>query len=252
LFCINAANVTKDVSWIRSQQIPGVEINDASERMGMIALQGPLSAKVLTKLKVDLRGVERFMTREIRLGEISFLLSRTGYTGEDGFEFFVPWDQTKALWEKLFETGQEFGMAPIGLGARDTLRLEMGYVLYGHELNEAISPLEAGLNWVIAWEKGDFIGRQALVEQRERGISRKLVGLKMEENGIPREGMAIHGGGHEIGRVCSGTMSPVLKQGIATALVEKKLIPASGEIFVDIRGKMKKAKIIRAPFIHKN
>lgn len=251
LLCINAANVEKDVAWIRSQKISGVEIRDASEETGMIALQGPLSKKVAEKLGIHVEGVERFAIHESQLGEISFLLSRTGYTGEDGFEFFVPWRQTLALWEKLFSAGQEFGIAPVGLGARDTLRLEMGYVLYGHELNEQISPLEAGLNWVIHLEGMDFIGKQALVKQKERGISRKLIGLKMEENGIPREGMSLSDGHQEIGRVLSGTMSPNLKQGIATALVEKKLIPASGEIFVDIRGKMKKAKIVKPPFIQR-
>jgi aminomethyltransferase len=252
LLCINASNIEKDVAWIRSQEIPGVEIKDASDETGMIALQGPLASQVLEKLKVDIKGVERFATREIQLGEISFLLSRTGYTGEEGYEFFVPWGQTLALWEKLFSAGEEYGTQPVGLGARDTLRLEMGYVLYGHELNETISPLEAGLNWVIDWEGEDFIGKAALLQQRDQGISRKLIGLVMEESGIPREGMALHAGDQVLGRVVSGTMSPNLKQGIATALVEKKLIPASGEIFVDIRGKMKKAKIAKPPFIQRS
>ena len=252
LLCINAANVEKDVAWIRSQKIQGVEIHDATEETGMIALQGPLSAKVLKKLSIDVENMARFAIHEIRLGEISVLLSRTGYTGEDGFEFFVPWDQTLELWEKVFSAGKEFGIAPVGLGARDTLRLEMGYVLYGHELNEEISPLEAGLNWVIAWEKGDFIGREALVKQREQGISRKLIGLLMEDQGIPREGMTIKANDRVIGQVRSGTMSPNLKRGIATALAEKKFLPESGEIFVDIRGKMKKSKMIRTPFIQRN
>jgi aminomethyltransferase len=251
LLCINAANVEKDVAWICSQKIPGVEIQDATAETGMIALQGPLSAKVLKKLGVDVEGVARFTIHERKLGEIFFLLSRTGYTGEDGFEFFAPWGQTLELWEKLVSAGQEFGIAPVGLGARDTLRLEMGYVLYGHELNEGISPLEAGLGWVIPLGAKDFIGKSELVKQKAQGITRQLIGLKMEESGIPREGMSLNNGHQELGRILSGTMSPTLKQGIATALVEKNLIPRSGEIFVDIRGKMKKAKIVKPPFIHR-
>lgn len=251
LLCINAANIEKDISWIRSQKIPEVEIFDACADTGMIALQGPKSSSVLKKLGIHSEKLERFATRDIRMEGVSFLLSRTGYTGEDGFEFFVPWDQTASLWEKLFQAGGEFGVRPVGLGARDTLRLEMGYVLFGHELSENISPLEAGLNWVIGWKGDDFIGKEALLRQKEKGITRKLIGLTMEEAGIPREGMEIFFQGAILGKIVSGTMSPTLKKGIATALAETKRLPPNGEIYIDIRGKMKKAKIVKPPFIQR-
>jgi len=153
------------------------------------------------------------------------------------------------LWNALMTVGQSLGLVPVGLAARDTLRLEMGYVLYGHELNLEISPWEAGLAWVIKMDGDDFVGREALAQQKAAGISRKISGILMEDPGIPREGMSVFAGDRGIGKVVSGTMSPMLKKGIATALLDSDGIPASGEIFVDIRGKMKKSKLHKPPFI---
>lgn len=252
MFCVNADNIGKDYAWIQSQPHPSVQMEDRSEKLGMLALQGPTSAKVLQKLGFDLNGVERFGTMETKLADVPVLLSRTGYTGEDGCELFVESTQLVELWEALMAAGQGEGLIPIGLGARDTLRLEMGYILYGHELNEEINPLEAGLSWVIKLEGGDFIGKEALIQFKKEGLRRKLIGLVMEDPGVPREGMDLClANGEGVGKVLSGSSSPTLKKGIATALIETQALPPNGEIFVDIRGKMKKAKIQRPPFIEK-
>ncbi len=251
MFCVNAANARKDLHWIKSKVPKGVELQDRSDEMGMVALQGPKSFQILKKLGFDLGSLERFQFRETQLDRIEVMLSRTGYTGEDGCEIFLANQDLPALWENLLAAGRPLGLVPVGLGARDTLRLEMGYALYGHELNETISPLEAGLGWVIKFQAGDFLGRDALLSLKAKGIPRQLVGVLMAEPGIPREGMEVFRGDRPIGGVRSGTMSPSLKKGIATALVEKAGIPADGDISVDIRGKMKKAKITKMPFIKK-
>jgi len=252
MLCVNAANVEKDFQWILSQKKGELEINNQSESIGMIALQGPKSASVLQGLGIELKQVSRFETAKISLAGAPALLSRTGYTGEDGCEFFMESEYLANIWETLWKAGQDQGLKAVGLGARDTLRLEMGYVLYGHELNDNISPWEAGLSWVLKIAGNDFIGREAIVRAKEAGISREVLGLVMGEAGIPRQGMKVLAGGRAIGEVCSGTQSPSLKKGIATALLEKAFIPADGEISIDIRGKMKKAKIVKPPFIIKN
>jgi aminomethyltransferase len=249
MLCVNAANIEKDLRWIQSKSIPGASLEDRSDAMGMLALQGPRSPQVLKKLGVDLEKMKRFETAECVLQDVPVLLSRTGYTGEAGCEMFVANAHLIKLWEALLKAGEGEGIMPVGLGARDTLRLEMGYVLYGHELSEEIHPLEAGLSWVIKLDQGDFVGRDALIRVKEAGVKRKVVGLVMEEPGIPRDGMPVLSQDRVIGGVLSGTQSPTLKQGIATALLDKDRIPSDGAIFIDIRGKMKKAKIRRFPLV---
>lgn len=251
MLCVNAANTDKDFSWIRSRAPAGVELKDASATLGMIALQGPKSPKVLSRMGFDLSQLPRFHFAETDLAGVSLTVSRTGYTGEDGCEFFLPAGRLLDFWEALSAAGRDEGIQAVGLGARDTLRLEMGYALYGHEINESIQPLEAGLSWVVAWEKGDFVGREALRRRKEEGPVRKMVGLMMEEPGIPRSDLEVIHKGKAVGKVLSGTFSPTLEKGIATALVAAEAAVPGGEIFVDIRGKMKKAKIVKLPFLQK-
>ncbi|MFO1464597.1 MAG: glycine cleavage system aminomethyltransferase GcvT [bacterium] len=251
MLCVNAANTDKDRDWLQARLRPGVRLQDRSPELEMIALQGPQSAAVLRKLGFELDSLQRFQCREVEISGAKVLLARTGYTGEAGCELFLENRDILSLWEALLAAGAEFGIRPIGLGARDTLRLEVGYPLYGHELSDAISPLEAGLAWVIKMGKGDFIGREALLEVQESGPTRELRGLIMAEPGIPRDGYEVLSGGEVLGRVCSGTFSPSLQVGIATALLRRGSGAPGGEIFIDIRGKMKKAKITKLPFFSK-
>ncbi|MCE9624767.1 MAG: glycine cleavage system aminomethyltransferase GcvT [Deltaproteobacteria bacterium] len=249
MLCVNAANIDKDREWLKGHLSGRVTLDDRSPEMGMIALQGPKSAEVLARLGFKLDSLKRFQCVEAALGGVKGLVARTGYTGEEGCEVFLSGKDLLSLWEVFLKAGDNSGIRPIGLGARDTLRLEMGYPLYGHELSDEINPLEAGLSWVVKLEKGDFIGREALVKIKEQGPMRRLVGLVMEEPGIPREGFAVMRGAETIGKTCSGTFSPTLQVGIATALVSPSSGAESGENFIDIRGKMKKAKITKLPFI---
>ncbi len=252
LVCVNASNADKDRDWLAAHLSKDARLQDRSPEQGMVALQGPRSATVLQKLGFDLASLKRFQCTETKVAGVPVILARTGYTGEEGCEFFVENRDLEKLWEALLAAGKEEGIRPIGLGARDTLRLEMAYPLYGHELSDSINPLEAGLGWVIKMGKGDFLGREALLKSQERGLPRELKGLVMLEAGIPREGYAVMAGQETIGKVCSGTFSPSLQVGIATALLKRGSVENGGEIFIDIRGKMKKAKIIKPPFLAKN
>lgn len=254
LLCVNAANIENDWQWLQKQseraEFSQVKLNNASEQTAMYALQGPSSFQVMKALDFDLETLPRFSTMETKIAGVSVLLSRTGYTGEEGCEFFCDSQNALALWEALFEAAEPYGGVPVGLGARDTLRLEMGYVLYGHELSPTISPWEANLAWVIRMDKGEFLGKATLEQQKSDGLARKLVALQMGEAGIPREGMEVFLGEESVGQVVSGTMSPTLKKGIATALIQREAA-ARDEFFIDIRGKMKKSKRVKLPFIKK-
>jgi len=249
MLCVNAANIQKDFAWLRARLPQGLSMEDRSDEMGMIALQGPASERVLAAMDFDLESLQRFQFSFPRLAENPVMLSRTGYTGEEGCEIFLPNESLPAVWEALLRAGAPHGIVPIGLGARDTLRLEMAYPLYGHELNDEINPFEAGLAWVVKMEKGDFVGRPALQKIQAAGVARRRVGLAMLDPGIPREGLRVILQDRPVGVVCSGTFSPTLKVGIATALIDRTANPDSGEILIDIRGKLKKAKIVQLPFI---
>ncbi|MDX1387090.1 MAG: glycine cleavage system aminomethyltransferase GcvT [bacterium] len=251
LLCVNAGNAQRDWEWIESHVPEGVRVRNATESTGMIALQGPRSVELLSRLKIDLLALKKFSTLRVKIENTECLLSRTGYTGEEGCEFFLPAEHSQDLWETLLKNGADLGCVPVGLGARDTLRLEMGYVLYGHELNEQINPLEAGLSWVVKFSKRDFFGKEALLQVKEEGLKRKITGVLMEERGIPREGMALIQGTEKIGELVSGTLSPSLHRVVGTALVDLPFLEQPGQIFVDIRGKMKKAKFTKPPFIQR-
>lgn len=177
------------------------------------------------------------------------IVSRTGYTGEDGFELYLPAAHAVDVWQQLMAAGQAHGLQPIGLGARDTLRLEKGYALYGHELSQQISPLEAGLAWITKLDTDDFVGKAALVAQKAGGVPRRRVGLVMQERGIPREGYPVYQAGEEVGVVTSGTMSPSLKVGIALALVAPGAAAVDSELEVAVRNRRMKAKVVRPPFV---
>ncbi len=256
LFCVNAANTDKDFAWMQQVHaesgIAGATLTNRSSEFAQLALQGPRAEAILARLtSVPLAGIAYYHFGEGEVAGVPALVSRTGYTGEDGFELYFPATAAVDLWNRLLEAGQTDGLVPVGLGARDTLRLEKGYALYGHELSPAITPLEAGLGWIVKLEKGDFIGRDALVNQKAAGIPRKLVGLVMAERGIPREGYPVYAGDVLVGAVTSGTMSPSLKNGIALALIESSCAVSGSELLVGIRDRKLRAKIVKPPFVKK-
>lgn len=256
LFCVNAANVDKDFAWMQQVQadsgLAGANLSNRSDEFAQLALQGPKAEAILGQLSgVPLSAIRYYHFGAGKVDGVPALISRTGYTGEDGFELYVPAAAAVNLWLQLLEVGKDDGLVPVGLGARDTLRLEKGYALYGHELSPAITPLEAGLGWIVKLEKGDFVGRDALMRQKAAGLPRRLVGLVMEERGIPREDYPVFAGERQVGQITSGTMSPSLKNGIALALVESACAVLNAELLVGIRDRKLKVKIVKPPFIKK-
>lgn len=251
---VNAGNLDKDFQWMKSHISNfNVQIVDKSAEIGLLALQGPLASDVLqglTSLDWDALGYYRF--QEGQVGGFTVVISRTGYTGEDGFEFYAKANDLQGLWELLLEAGKDKGITPCGLGCRDTLRLEARLPLYGHELTDQISPLEAGLGMFVKLDKGDFVGRESLARQKETGVPRKLVGLQLLDRGIPRAGYPVFSsdaaGGQEIGFVTSGTMSPTLKLPIGLALIDRAFGELDTLLAVEIRGKRIPAQVIRTPF----
>ncbi len=242
---MNASNREKIVNWMSKHKPARVEMDDASLRTSLIAIQGPKAQEILQKhVDIDLEKVPYYGFLEGKVDGLAGIISRTGYTGEDGFELYLPWNEAAGVWRALVQQAE-----PIGLGARDTLRLESGYALYGHELSENITPLDASLGWVTKLDKGDFIGREAIKAYKEKGVERCLVGLEMEGRAIPREGYPLHAGGKQVGVVTSGTFSPSLKRGIALGSVETALRAVGTEIEVEIRGRNERAKVTRLPFV---
>jgi aminomethyltransferase len=253
LICVNASNTEKDFEWIRRHSPKGVSVEDESSQWVQIAIQGRHAQEILQKLtETPLGDIKYYWFREGRvLGEPS-IIARTGYTGEDGFEIYVPWHKGAKIWNACLETGQPFGIKPCGLGARDTLRTEMKYALYGHEIDKDLNPLEAGLGWVVKLDKPDFTGKAALVALKEAGLKRKLVGLKSLGRAIPRQGYTIESGGREVGVVTSGTMSPSLKIGIAIAYVENALSDIGTKLDVVIRDQRVPHEIVETPFYRRS
>jgi aminomethyltransferase len=257
LFVSNAANREKDYNWlVENSRSFNVKIAEISDNVAMLSVQGPNAEKTLQKLSTeDLSKIERFKGSTSRLANIDVFISRTGYTGEDGFEIFV-WDaplnkpnNAIKLWNAILETGKNFEIEPCGLGARDTLRLEAGMCLYGNDIDEGTTPLEAALSFVVKLQKENFIGKEALLKQKTEGIKRKRVGLLMLEQGIPRPKFEVcNDKGEKIGHVTSGTFSPLLKRGIGMAYVDISNAQEGNIVNVKIRGKMAKAKIVAFPF----
>ena len=251
LLVVNASNIEKDWKWITSHNTMGAEMKDLSSEYSLLAIQGPKAVEAMQSLTdVDLAGI-KFYHFEVGpfAGIEHVIISATGYTGSGGFEIYCKNEEVKQVWDKVLEAGADFGIKPIGLAARDTLRLEKGYCLYGNDINDTTSPLEAGLGWVTKFTK-DFINSENLKTQKENGVTRKLVGFEMIERGIPRHNYPIVDmDGNEIGIVTSGTMSPSLSKGIGMGYVPIELSSPDSEILVQIRNKQIKAKVVKMPFV---
>ncbi len=249
LFIVNASTTAKDLAWI-GEHTRGAQTLDRSSEFALLALQGPQAQPILQRLtRTDLSALKSFhIAAEVNVAGVRCLVSRTGYTGEDGFEIAPPWDEAPQVWEGLMETGRREGLMPVGLGARDTLRLEAGFMLYGNDIDETTSPLEAPLGWTVRFDKGSFIGREILLAQKEQGVTRKLAGFEMTERAIPRHGYPLRVGDEEIGRVTSGTFGPWVNKSIGMGYVPKALTKSGTPVDVDIRGKAARATIVKLPF----
>ena len=252
LLVVNAANIEKDWNWCVNHNIVGAELENSSDRMAQLAIQGPKATEVLQRLTpVNLSEIPyyAFATGEFA-GCKDVIISNTGYTGAGGFELYFYPEDGKKIWDAIFEAGAPEGIKPIGLGARDTLRLEMGFCLYGNDLSDTTSPLEAGLGWITKFVEGkNFTARAILEKQKAEGVTRKLVAFEMIDRGIPRHGYKlVNAEGEEIGEVTSGTMSPTRKIGIGMAYVAKAYTALDTEIFIDVRGRKLKVKVVKAPF----
>lgn len=261
MLVINAANRDKDVSWIEKQaaSFDGVSVNDKSDSIALIAVQGPKSGDVLQRLTdVDLSGIKFYHFESGKLAGIDMIISRTGYTGEYGFELYYHATQADnaSVWNAIQEAGKPEDIGPAGLGARDTLRLEMGLLLYGNDMNEQISPLEAGLGWITKFDKGDFIGKDALLALKEKGIQRKITGLKivdakLSRRAIPRKGYPIMANGKQIGEVTSGTLSPTLQACIAMGYIDRDFAEEGREVAISVRGNNVAYVVTKPPFIRR-
>lgn len=246
---VNAANAAVDHAWIAAHATPDVTIVDRSAALGLLALQGPEAAAVLgTLTSVDLRAMRPFTIREGRVNGVTVLISRTGYTGEDGFELVVDAGESVRLWRDVLAAAARRGGQPAGLGARDTLRLEAALPLCGTDMDADTTPLEAGLAWVVKLAKPRFVGRAVLAAQAEAGVARRLVGLQLDEPGIPRHGHTVWQGDRRIGVVTSGTKSPTLGTFIGMAYVEAAATSPGTSVSVDIRGRRLPARVVARPF----
>jgi aminomethyltransferase len=252
MLVVNASNLQKDFDWLQSQKFGNVELENISDTTALLAVQGPKSLATLQKLtKEDLSKIEYYTFTRGLLAGISMIISRTGYTGELGFELYFDADVKTAMkvWNTIFDAGKEFGIQPIGLGARDTLRLEMGFCLYGNDIDKTTNPLEAGLGWITKLSKKEFNGRNPMLKAREEGLKRKLVGFSLPERTLARHGYEIIYQGNVVGHVTSGTFSPSLKKGIGMGYVSAELANAGNIVSVRVRDKEISATIVMMPFL---
>ncbi|HBP88381.1 MAG TPA: glycine cleavage system aminomethyltransferase GcvT [Nitrospiraceae bacterium] len=253
LVCVNASNREKILQWFlmhQSEKFPEATIRDRSEELAQIAIQGPASKAIMQTVLgayIETLKPRRCMTLEKGM-EFSGLLSRTGYTGELGYEWYLPAAQATQAWNRLLKAGEECEVKPAGLGARDLLRLDVGFLLYGNDMDENTSPLEASAEWVVAWDKGEFQGHLALRKQQKGGLTRQLAAFEMVERGIPRHDMTIFSNGRSVGKVTSGNFSPILQKGIGLGYVPPALCKEGMLLEIDIRGKRVQAKIATLPF----
>ena len=252
MLVVNAANIEKDWDWCVSHNTEGAELENASDHMAQLAVQGPKAILALQKLTdIDLASIPYYTFKVGKFaGEENVIISNTGYTGAGGFELYFYPNVADTIWKAVFEAGEEFDIKPIGLGARDTLRLEMGFCLYGNDLDDTTSPIEAGLGWITKFIEGkEFINRPMLERQKAEGVTRKLVGFEMVDRGIPRHGYElVNSDGEKIGIVTSGTMSPTRKIGIGMGYVKPEYSKAGTEICIDMRGRKLKAVVVKPPF----
>ena len=255
LVCVNASNRIKILGWFQQHQqvkFPQVTVEDQSEKLSQLAIQGPASQTLLRNVMGPV--VERLKPRQCLTLEknehngCSGLLSRTGYTGEVGYEWYLPAGEAQSAWEQLLQAGKDHQVKPAGLGARDLLRLDVGYLLYGNDMDEQTTPLEAGAEWAVAWNKGAFQGQSALQKQQEQGLTRKLVGFAMMERGVPRHDMEILKDGKIVGSVTSGNFSPILQQGIGLGMLPPALCHEGNVVAINIRGKHVPAQVVTLPF----
>ncbi|HWV31166.1 MAG TPA: glycine cleavage system aminomethyltransferase GcvT [Dyadobacter sp.] len=248
---VNASNIEKDWNWIQSQNTENVAMENLSDSLCLLAVQGPKATAALQKLTdVDLASMEYYT---FKIGEMAgikdIIISATGYTGAGGFEIYVKNEDAEKMWDAIFEAGAEFGIKPVGLGARDTLRLEKAFCLYGNDIDDETSPLEAGLGWVTKFTKG-FINSEALKAQKEAGLKRKLIGFEMIDRGIPRGHYELcDAEGNKVGEVTSGTQSPTLQKGIGLGYVPTEFSKAGTGIFVKVRDRLLKAQVVKTPFV---
>lgn len=250
LLVVNASNTAKDFDWIMQHKMEGTEIKNTSDDITQLAVQGKDALPTLQKLTdVDLSQIKFYWFTEGKLAGVPIIISATGYTGEPGFELYFDKKYSEEVWNKVFEAGKEFDIAPIGLGARDSLRLEKKYCLYGNDIDQTTNPLEAGLGWITKLDKGDFIGRAAIAKVKEEGIKRKLVGFEVEGRMIPRHGYGVKKDGADVGQVTSGAYSPILEKNIGLAYVTKDFAKVDEEIEIEARGKTVPAKIVKTPFV---
>lgn len=255
MLVVNASNIPKDFDWLKTHLHGDVQLRDASDETALLAVQGPKSLATLQKLtKVDLAKIEYYHFVGGALAGVPMIISRTGYTGELGFEIYFRAEQRSAreVWDAIFEAGKEFGIVPVGLGARDTLRLEMGFCLYGNDIDKTTNPLEAGLGWITKLDKEDFIGKPVLAHARQEGLKRKLVAFKLSERTLPRHGYPLKSNGTVVGHVTSGTFSPTLQQGIGMGYISAEYAKPDNQVNVEIRGKELPATIVKLPFLQKS
>jgi len=252
--CANASNAEKIFQWLVKQAagFSGVKVTNRSGDLAQLAVQGPRSRELMKPLtSADLDGLKLRHCIETKVAGVPMLLSRSGYTGELGYELYLPSERASEAWETLVHRGSAHGLKPCGLGCRDTLRLEMGYPLYGNDMDETITPIEASLEFAVDLGKDDFIGREAMVRQKENGIARKLIGFELSQRGVPRHGQTILSGGKEVGIVASGNHSPSLNKGIGLGYVQTAFAKTGSEIQIDIRGNAVPAVIVERPFYKK-
>lgn len=254
LLVINASNTEKDIAWMRAHATGAVSIEDRSDDTGLLAVQGPKSLETLQRLTdLDLGTIQYYHWKAGKIAGVDALVSRTGYTGELGFELYVGPDPAAGvvLWEAIMQAGREYAIGPVGLGARDTLRLEMGYCLYGNDIDQTTNPLEAGLGWITKIDKGEFLGRPALQAVKQKGATRKLVGFSMNDRAFPRHGYEIQAGGRRIGTVTSGTFSPMLENGIGMGYVDVAHAAPGSALDIVVRDRNLPATVVSLPFVRK-
>lgn len=252
LLVVNASNIQKDFDWMNKNNKFDIQILNRSDEFSLLAVQGPDSLNTLQKISDKKIELEYYHFTTMKIAGVNMLVSRTGYTGELGFELYFEGDENTAekVWNTIFEAGKEFNIQPVGLGARDTLRLEMGYCLYGNDIDQTTNPIEAGLGWITKLNKNNFVGKDALLKAKEN-LKRKLVAMLSEEKTFPRHGYDISANGRKIGTITSGSVSPSLDKAIALGYVEKDFSAVDTEVNFVVRGKEFPAKVVKLPFYKK-
>ncbi|MBN1543690.1 glycine cleavage system aminomethyltransferase GcvT [candidate division KSB1 bacterium] len=253
MMIVNAGNLQKDWEWLQEHRLGGAELTNRSDEYSLLALQGPQAEATLQPLvDLDLNEIRFYWLQSGQVAGIDAIVARTGYTGEPGFEICVENRHAEKVWDALMQAGKPFEIEPVGLGARDTLRLEMKYCLYGNDIDQTTHPLEAGLGWITKLKKGEFIGREALLRVRQEGLKRKLVGFSMRDKAMPRHGYPIFVGDKQVGHVTSGTFSPMLQQGIGMGYVELGCDSIGTALEIEIRDRRSAAEIVETPFYIKS